>query len=106
MQPSGCGSKYTAYFYFISYTMIVTFIFLNLFIAIILEGFDDTNEAENMPVQEHDIHTFQLAWMNYDPEGKGFIKVEFLDSLVKDLISAECELIPARKWFSSNNKAR
>ena len=34
----GCGSR-TAYFYFVSFFLIVSLVFLNLFIAIILEGF-------------------------------------------------------------------
>jgi len=57
MEPIGCGSPF-AYFYFVSFTMIVTFIFLNLFIAVILGGFGDSNEAENLPVNEADIKGF------------------------------------------------
>ena len=34
----GCGSS-TAYFYFVSFFLIISLVFLNLFIAIILEGF-------------------------------------------------------------------
>lgn len=38
----GCGSKFAAYFYFTSFTFIVSMIFLQLFIAVILQGYDDT----------------------------------------------------------------
>lgn len=36
----GCGNELTAIIYFISFMIIVSFIFLNLFIAIILESFN------------------------------------------------------------------
>jgi hypothetical protein len=49
--PNGCGSMF-AIFYFVSFMLVVTMIFLNLFIAIILEGFGTTNEAESLTIQE------------------------------------------------------
>ena len=42
MVPEGCGAKISAYSYFITYIIFVSLIFLNLFIAIILEGFDNS----------------------------------------------------------------
>lgn len=35
---AGCGS-WAAFPFFISFTLLVTFVFLNLFVAVILEGF-------------------------------------------------------------------
>jgi hypothetical protein len=42
---NGCGDGVTPFFYFISFTLLVTFILLNVFIAVILEGF--SNEKGN-----------------------------------------------------------
>jgi hypothetical protein len=42
----GCGVFFSN-FYFLSYRIVAEMIFLNLFIAIILQGFDDTNQREN-----------------------------------------------------------
>ena len=42
-EPNGCGSQVSAFLYFISFMVIVSFIFLNLFIAIILEGFNKSS---------------------------------------------------------------
>ena len=39
--PVGCGANGSAYLFFYSYILLVNLIFLNLFIAIILQGFDD-----------------------------------------------------------------
>lgn len=40
--PKGCGSRGTSYLYFMSFMIIVSFVFLNLFIAIILESFNSS----------------------------------------------------------------
>ena len=41
-QTIGCGKVLEGYMYFYSYYLIVTLVFLNLFIAIILDGFQET----------------------------------------------------------------
>lgn len=43
--PMSCGKPIAALIYFISYMIIMSFVFLNLFIAIILENFNIQNEA-------------------------------------------------------------
>jgi hypothetical protein len=37
---NGCGTYWGAVLFFVTYEVLVTFIFLNLFIAIILQGFE------------------------------------------------------------------
>ena len=64
---TGCGNGF-AFPFFISFQLIVTFIFLNLFIAIILEGFAQSVEAENMKVSEAAAATFKSVWSEFDPE--------------------------------------
>lgn len=39
--PQGCGNPIVSYVFFISFVVIISLVFLNLFVAIILEGFDD-----------------------------------------------------------------
>lgn len=36
--PNGCGKSLSAYLFYLSFLLFVTLIFLNLFIAIILQG--------------------------------------------------------------------
>lgn len=50
-ETNGCGSGF-GYFYFCSFVVIVSFVYLNLFIAIILQGFSDTNERANLKINE------------------------------------------------------
>ena len=63
---NGCGNSF-AFPFFISFQLIVTFIFLNLFIAIILEGFAQSVEAEKMKVSEATATTFKSVWSEFDP---------------------------------------
>jgi hypothetical protein len=39
----GCGSELAGLLFFLSFYLVVPLVFLNLFIAIILEGFETTN---------------------------------------------------------------
>ena len=40
--PEGCGDPAQATVFFVSFMLVVSFIFLNLFIAIILESFNNS----------------------------------------------------------------
>ncbi len=79
----GCGLPLAGEFYFVSYILVVTFIFLNFFIAIILETFQNTNQ-ETFQVLNNDLQDhFKEVWSKYDPEALGFIEVmEFTDFLI------------------------
>ncbi len=68
--------------YFFSFSLIVTIVFLNLFVAIILQGFEDTESRENSFIDDKVISGFRLAWSQFDPEGSGHIKVENLEQIL------------------------
>lgn len=58
----GCGSPMLATLFFISFMVIVSFIFLNLFIAIILESFESSQDDEGRKVGESTITIFNDFW--------------------------------------------
>jgi len=75
--PIECGNS-ASFVYFTCYTMVVTLICLNLFIAVILEGFDDGGRTETEDLLERCV----LMWLEADsqhtmsmplPEGIAFI---------------------------------
>lgn len=74
-----------AYFYFISFHLIVTTIFLNLFIAVILNGFINSNEEESFEIIKGHIAKFKQLWQQYDHEATGFMDVNDLENLLLDL---------------------
>jgi hypothetical protein len=60
--PIMCGNAGMAYFFFIAYTFIITFVILNLFVAVVLEGFEGTNEGDEQAIVTKCIE----VWKRYD----------------------------------------
>lgn len=68
MEAVGCGSRFFATAYVFSFTMIVTMVFLRLFIAIILQSFQETAEKENKFMNNQLTDHFREAWSIFDPD--------------------------------------
>merc|ERR1711959_100739 len=81
---NGCGSA-VAIPYFVSFTLIVTFIKLNLFIAVILDGFGESQDEEDALLKKEDFTYFADAWLEFDPTAKLFMKSADLPGLIKKL---------------------
>jgi len=83
-EPNGCGSP-LAYVYFILYTVVISFVILNLVIAVIFEGFEESNKTELQDLIKSCVH----RWRKYDPQFKMLISVDrvfdFIDECVEDL---------------------
>ena len=81
---SDCGSA-LALPYFIGFTVIGTFVFINLVVAVILENFTALGNVNPELVSAHDIADFREAWALYDPDAEGYIDVHDLPRLVSRL---------------------
>merc|ERR1711881_612299 len=62
--PDICGSGFFAQMYFLTFTVVVMFICLNLVIAVVLEGFEDASSS----VEKEIIGLCIAKWKEYDPE--------------------------------------
>jgi hypothetical protein len=82
--PNGCGTSFS-YMYFVLFQLIVSIIFLNLFVAVILNGFTNSNEEEGFEIFKLLIAQFKHVWCKFDPDGSGFVAVETMESLVTEL---------------------
>lgn len=69
--------------------LVVSLIFLNLFIAIILEGQLQATQQQESKVTEATRALFTRTWSKYDPKAKGMIKIEDLPKLIMDLVVDE-----------------
>ena len=76
-----CGYS-AAWIYFYLYTLIVGLVFLNLFVAIILEGFNDINAKDKQILNDDSVERFRQVWSTLDPKGTGFIEVPKLKILL------------------------
>lgn len=60
-------------------------IFLNIFIAIVIDAFMNQNDAAFLPVTEQDTEAFVNAWKKFDPDATGFIEADQLELLIWEL---------------------
>jgi hypothetical protein len=73
----------------------VPMIFLNLFIAIILEGFEQTSTKVNNLIQEEDLERFRECWAEFDKDVshcKCFLNKRFV---YRQLVSLEYKICPS-----------
>jgi hypothetical protein len=79
----GCGVGISAYLYFYSFVIVVSFVILNLFVGIVLEAFE--NSAEGGDLSPHDLDEFIRAWSIFDAKASGFIPAMSMKKLVMEL---------------------
>merc|ERR1719440_58019 len=63
-KPVQCGSFYMSVTYFIAYTAVVSLVLLNLFVAVVLEGFEGSNDTDEREV----ITACIKIWKLYDKD--------------------------------------
>jgi len=80
---NGCGSS-AMFPFMISFTLLITFVFLNLFIGVILEGFQNADESAKA-VKPEDFLKFADHWATYDPFATCYITVYQLEDFVQTL---------------------
>lgn len=62
-QPNGdCGSPLLAITYFTSFIIISYMIVINMYIAIILENFNQAHQEEEIGIVEDDLEMFYIRW--------------------------------------------
>jgi hypothetical protein len=79
--PNGCGSSF-ALAYFIVYQIVVGQIFLNLFIAIVVDTYLIRKEANARCIKDLEIENFQEIWKEYDKYATGMIELNQLDPFI------------------------
>eukprot|EP01029_Cantina_marsupialis_P023747 TRINITY_DN5981_c0_g2_i1.p1 TRINITY_DN5981_c0_g2~~TRINITY_DN5981_c0_g2_i1.p1 ORF type:complete len:1476 (+),score=490.12 TRINITY_DN5981_c0_g2_i1:408-4430(+) len=84
-EDGGCGDPTFSYIFWLSFTLVITFVLLNVFIAVILEGFDDSSSREDAKFSDDQIKMFTEHWAMYDPEASGFILVKQLPDFFQKL---------------------
>lgn len=88
--PGDCGNTFMAIFALTSYILIIFLVVINMFIAVILENFNQAHEQEEVGITEDDFEMFYTVWERYDPLATQFIKFEQLSHFVADLEPPLC----------------
>ena len=81
-QTIGCGSPRFATIYLFSFVFVISIVFLNLFIAIILQGYFNQIQKETDNDIKNKTEHFRDEWAKLDPAGAGKIQNENLKELL------------------------
>ena len=65
-QPNGCGGAHSAV-YCILLVVVVNFIFLNLFVAIVVGSMLEISELSESVLSDEILDKFEMTWSKYDP---------------------------------------
>ena len=82
--PKQCGTN-LSFAYFGFFIVVVQFLMVNLFVAVVLEGFSSTNKEHTGFI--HSLHFEELLekWTAYDEDATGWIKMEDICFLVHEV---------------------
>ncbi|KAG8232694.1 hypothetical protein J437_LFUL011441 [Ladona fulva] len=84
--PNGdCGHPLLAITYFVSFIIINYMIVINMYIAIILENFNQAHQEEEIGIVEDDLEMFYIRWSKYDPHATQFIGFIQLSDFIASL---------------------
>ncbi|XP_065369010.1 sodium channel protein 60E [Calliphora vicina] len=80
-----CGHPLLAISYFTSFIIISYMIVINMYIAIILENFNQAHQEEEIGIVEDDLEMFYIRWSKYDPHATQFIHFAQLSDFIASL---------------------
>uniref|UniRef100_A0A3B3STK5 Voltage-dependent N-type calcium channel subunit alpha n=1 Tax=Paramormyrops kingsleyae TaxID=1676925 RepID=A0A3B3STK5_9TELE len=75
LEKKECGSDF-AYFYFVSFIFLCSFLMLNLFVAVIMDNFEYLTRDSSI-LGPHHLDEFIRVWAEYDPAACG--RITYLD---------------------------
>jgi hypothetical protein len=75
--------------YWILFQLLTFFIFMNVFIAVIYENFNDIQASEDendiLSLKKKDIKAFQSTWAKYNPMGELYMRTLRLPDFLREL---------------------
>ncbi|KAI3361703.1 hypothetical protein L3Q82_002061 [Scortum barcoo] len=98
-----CGSDF-AYFYFVSFIFLCSFLMLNLFVAVIMDNFEYLTRDASI-LGPHHLDEFIRVWAEYDPAACGRICYQDMYKLLRFIspplgLGKKCPNRVAYKWES------
>lgn len=84
-QGDDCGNPWIAIPFFVSYILFNSYIVMNLFVAVILDNFEDQMRFEDSAINSSDLRHFIEIWQEFDPKATYVIKTKYLKNLLQRL---------------------
>ena len=82
-----CGDPTLAYLYFVTFVVLETYIILNVFIAVLLDSFNDvvTNNCMDEGISEKELDRFFYVWRRFDPLQTCEMELELCTKFLREL---------------------
>jgi hypothetical protein len=80
-----CGSPLLATLYLVSFIVLSSMIVINMYIAVLLENFNQAHHEEELGLGEEDLERFYAKWSRFDPYATQFIAFTELSDFVASL---------------------
>ena len=80
---NGCG-VISVFPFLIFFTMVISFVGLNLFVGVVLSEFDNLNSTE---VSSDHLEQYAALWAQYDPKATYYMDVKDMEHFVANLFS-------------------
>eukprot|EP00794_Sanderia_malayensis_P020465 gene20465-22481_t len=97
-----CGSPILAVIYFVSYIALIVLIMINMYIAVILENFNQAQSQDEAGVTEDDLDAYYSVWEQFDPKATQFIKYYQLSDFL-DALDSPLRIPKPNYWFLETN---
>ena len=98
-----CGSPTLAIFFFVSYITAIVLIMINMYIAVILENFNQAQSQDEAGITEDDLEAFYSVWEQFDPKATQFIKYYQLPDFL-DALDGPLRVPKPNYWFLEENE--
>ena len=73
--PRGCGNFTNAYVFFTIFYILVSQVYFNLVIAIIVDAFTGASSLKIVTIDQQMVNAFVEMWSKYDPDATYFISI-------------------------------
>lgn len=85
LSNGNCGNYWAAVIYFYSFIIVIFLVLINMYVAVILENYNNVIEQEKVGITGDDIDLFYHHWMVYDPMSTQYIYFRDLSDFLHTL---------------------
>jgi len=98
-----CGSTILPIVFFVFYIALIVLIMINMYIAVILENFNQAISQDEAGITEDDLEAFYSVWEQFDPKATQFIKYYNLPDFLDEL-DGPLRVPKPNYWFLEENE--
>ena len=80
---NGCSAGMSVFVYFYSFILIVGLVVLNMFVGVVLEAFENSQESDILGPA--DLDHFISVWQEFDPDATNYIKASEVNTFLRRL---------------------